>query len=83
MLPTVDVLLEAEELHHGVLGQLPGLWVGHAAITGAGKHMASVLPPGVDASVLDLQEEPSLDAVQDAVGVIDLHETKKKKTCFF
>lgn len=70
--PTVHILLKAEDLHHCVLGQLSWLWVSHTGVTGAGKHMAPVLPPGVDASLLHLQEQTFLDAVKDAVGVINL-----------
>lgn len=70
--PTVNVLLKAEQLHHGILRQLPGVGVGHVGIAGAGKHVAPVLPPGVDTSVLDLQQQTILDAPQDTVGVFNL-----------
>lgn len=70
--PTVHILVKTEKLHHGVLWQLSGLLVSHTGITGAGKHVAPVLPPCVDARVLYLQENTFLDAVKDAVGVIDL-----------
>lgn len=68
----MHVLLKAEELHHSVLGQLSGFWVSHTGITGAGKHVAPVLPPSVDTGVPYLQEETVLDAVKDAVGEINL-----------
>lgn len=70
--PTVNELLKAEQLHHGVLRQLPGVGVGHVGIAGAGKDVAPVLPPGVDTSVLDLQQQTILDAPQDTVGVFNL-----------
>lgn len=70
--PTVNVLLKAEQLHHGVLRQLPGVGVGHVGVAGAGKHVAPVLPPGVDTSVLHLQQQTLLDAPQDTVGVLNL-----------
>lgn len=54
--PTMHIVLKAEELHHGVLGQLSRVWVSHTGVTGAGKHMAPVLPPGVDARVPYLKE---------------------------
>lgn len=44
----------------------------HGWVAGAGEHMAPVLPAGVDASLPHLQEKTLLDAVQDAVGEIDL-----------
>lgn len=68
----MHVLLKAQERHNGVWGQLAGVRVSHTGITGAGKHMALVLPPGVDTGVPYLQEETSLDAVQDAVSVLNL-----------
>lgn len=70
--PTIHILLKAEELHHGVLGQLSWVWVSHAGVTGAGKHVAPVLPPGIDTGFLYLQEQAILDAVEDAVGEINL-----------
>lgn len=70
--PTVHILGKAEELHHAVLEELTGLWVSHAGIAGAGEHVAPVLPGGVDAGLPYLQEEAFLDAVEDAVGVVDL-----------
>lgn len=70
--PTIHILLKVEELHHGVLGKLSRVWVSHGWVAGAGEHMAPVLPAGVDASLPHLQEKTLLDAVQDAVGEIDL-----------
>lgn len=70
--PTIYILLKAEELHPGVLEQLAGLWVSHWGVTGAGKHVAPVLSPGIDASVLHLQEKTPLDVVEDAVGELNL-----------
>ena len=70
--PTIHILLEAEELYPGVLGQLSGVWQSHTGVTGAGEHVAPVLPPGVDAGLTDLQQETPLDAVEDAVGEFDL-----------
>lgn len=70
--PTVGILLKAEQLHPGVLRQLPGVGVSHVGVAGAGKHVAPVLPPGVDTSVLDLQQEALLDAPQNPVGVFNL-----------
>lgn len=70
--PTIYILLKTEELHRGVLGQLSWVWVSHAGVAGAGKHVAPVLPPGVYTGLPNLQEETSLDAVEDAVGVINL-----------
>lgn len=70
--PTMHILGKAEELHYVVLGQLTGLRVSRTRITGAGKHMAPVLPRGIDTSVPYLQEETFLDAVEDTVGVFDL-----------
>lgn len=67
--PTVHILLKAEQLHPLVLRQLPGVGVGHVGVTGAGEHVAPVVSPGVDASVLDLQQQALLDAPQDTVGV--------------
>lgn len=67
--PTVHVLLKAEQLHPGVLRQLPGVRVGYVGVAGAGEHVAPVLSPCVDASVLDLQQQALLDAPQDTVGV--------------
>lgn len=75
----MHILGKAEELHHVVLGQLTGLWVSHIGIAGAGKHVAPVLPCGVDTSVPYLQEETFLDAAEDAVGVFDLGFKKKTK----
>lgn len=68
----MHILGKAEELHHVVLGQLTGLRVSHIGIAGAGKHVAPVLPYGVDTGVPYLQEETFLDAAEDAVGVFDL-----------
>lgn len=68
----MHVLLKAEQLHHGVLRQLLGVGLGHVGVAGAGEHVAPVLPPGVDSSFLDLQQQALLDAAQDAVGVFDL-----------
>lgn len=70
--PTIHILLKAEELYHGILGQLSWVWVSHTGVTGAGKHVAPVLPPGIDTSLLYLQEQTILDAVKDAVGEINL-----------
>lgn len=72
--PTMHILGKAEELHHDVLGQLTGLQMSHTGVAHAGKHMAPVLPHGVDAGVPYLQEEPFLDAVEDTVGVFNLGE---------
>ena len=71
-IPTMHILLKAEKFHHGVWGQLSWVWVSHTGVTGASKHMAPVLPQGVDTSFPYLQEQTPLDAVKDAVGVIDL-----------
>lgn len=68
----MHILGKVEELHHVVLGELTGLRMSHAGIARAGEHVAPVLPHGVDTGVLDLQEEAFLDAVEDAVGVVDL-----------
>lgn len=68
----MHILGKAEELHYVVLGQLTGLRVSHTGIAGAGKHMALVLPRGIDTGVPYLQEETFLDAVEDTVGVFDL-----------
>lgn len=72
----MHILGKAEELHHAVLGELTGLGVSHAGVAGAGEHVAPVLPHGVDAGVPYLQEEAFLDAVEDAVGVLDLGSTR-------
>lgn len=69
------VLLKVKKLHHGVLRQLPGVGVGYVGVAGAGKHVAPVLPPGVDASLLDLQQQALLDAPQDSLGVFNLYKT--------
>lgn len=74
----MHILGKAEELHYVVLGQLTGLRVSHTGITGAGKHMAPVLPRGIDTGVPDLQEETFLDAVEDTVGVFDLGLKKRQ-----
>lgn len=72
----MHILLKAEELHHGVLGQFSWVWVSHCGVTGAGEHTATVLPECIDTRVPHLQEETSLDGVEDAVGVINLVEEK-------
>lgn len=64
--------LEAEQLHPGVLRQLPGVGLGHVGVAGASKHVAPVLSPGVDPSILNLQQQALLDAPQDTVGVLNL-----------
>lgn len=61
--PTVHILVKAEELHQCVLRQLLGVWVSHIGVTGAGEHVAPVLPPGADAVFPYLQEQAFLDAV--------------------
>lgn len=76
--PTVHVLLKAKQLHPGVLRQLLGVGVSHVGVAGAGKHVAPVLPPGVDASFLDLQQQALLDAPQDPVGVFNLMQDNDK-----
>lgn len=73
--PTVRVLLKVEQLHLGILRQLPGVGLGHVGVAGAGKHMAPVLSPGVDTSALDFQQQALLDAPQDTVGVFNLLKT--------
>lgn len=70
--PTMHILGKAEELHYVVLGQLTGLRVSRTGIAAAGKHMAPVLPRGIDTGVPYLQEEAFLDAVENTVGVFDL-----------
>lgn len=55
-IPTIHILLKTEELHHGILGQLSWVWVSHTGVTGAGKHMTSVLPQGIDTGIPYLQE---------------------------
>lgn len=70
--PTICILPKTQELHHGVLWQLSGVWFGHIGVAGAGKHMAPVQSPGVDTSLLDLQQQTFLDASKDAVGVFNL-----------
>lgn len=70
--PTVRVFLKAKQLHHGVLRQLLGLGGGHVGVTGAGEHVAPVMSPGADTSVLHHQQQALLDAHQDAVGVFNL-----------
>lgn len=70
------ILCKVEELHHGVLGQLSWVWVSHTGVTGAGKHVAPVLPPGINTSVPYLQAQTPLDAVEDAVGILNLVYTK-------
>lgn len=72
LLQLIHIFLKAEELHHGVLWQLGWGWVSRTGVTGAGKHMAPVLPPGVDTSLLYPEEQTSLDAAKDAVGVFNL-----------
>lgn len=69
---TMHILLKAEQLHHIVMGQLTGLQMSHTGIARAGIHVAPVLPRGVDTGVPYLQEEAFLDAVEDAVGVVNL-----------
>lgn len=44
----------------------------HTGVTGTGEHMTPVLPAGIDPSFSYLQEQTSLDAIKDAVGVVDL-----------
>ena len=70
--PTIHILLKAEKLHNGVLRQLFWVRLSHTGVTGAGKHMAPVLPTGIDPALPNLQEKTSLDAGKDAVGEINL-----------
>lgn len=69
---TSHILVKAEELYPGVVWQGFWVWVCHARVTGAGKHMTPVVPQCIDTSVADLQQQPFLDAVEDAVGEINL-----------
>lgn len=50
--------------------------MGYVGVAGAGKHVAVVMPPGVDTGLLHLQEQTSLDAAQYAVGVFNLRHRK-------
>lgn len=69
---TMHILGKAEQLHHIVMGQLTGRHMSRTGIARAGIHVAPVLPGGVDTGVPYLQEEAFLDAVEDAVGVVNL-----------
>ncbi|KAG7238116.1 hypothetical protein INR49_030178 [Caranx melampygus] len=46
--------------------ELSRVWFSHMGVAGAGKHMAPVQSPGIDTSLLDLQQQTLLDTSKDA-----------------
>lgn len=74
--PTINIFVKTEELHHCVFGQFLGVWMSYVGVAGAGKHVAVVMPPGIDTGLMYLQEQASLDAAQYAVGVFNLRHKK-------
>lgn len=70
---TSCVLLKAEQLLSGVLVQFPGLWVlDLRRVAGADEDFTLVLTEAVDAILVHLQLQTSLNAVQDAFSELDL-----------